>query len=258
MKWIDENFKTKISKTCWLKLVDAWVESHAANKMTWQQISEKALDDGSRKRMSLEFVRGHNTYAGKWFGSDQTWLDLYFSHEYLYLLLFDYFQISRHTYQPIGFYERGNTIVDVGGSIFSAYGLLKYGTKNVLITNFDDSPQNQFTNFIADKLNLNVRSIQNNNVPENSTMVCSEYFEHFKSVDAELDRLLKFSPSKIYVRNSFCFPAYGHYIPIEIGGNSYTDFRRAQRAFDTVMTDRGFKLTKITRFFGKTEKYDRC
>jgi len=231
--WIDPNFNVKIPRQIWLKEINNWVSKNSKECIT------------------------NKCAATKWFKSSQTWTDLYFSNEYLYILFSDYFLASRHTYGPVGVNEKGHTIVDVGGSIFGAYNLLKYGVRGVLITNFDNSPQMKFTSHIAKKYKLKIKVIPNNKILNNSIMLCSEYFEHFKNVDKEIGRLLKFKPKRIWVKNSFCVNAFGHYRPIEIGGHKYTDYKLANKAFQKLLISKGYKLTKVPRWFGGLEKYTR-
>lgn len=258
-KWIDSNFNIRISKKIWLNLINNWMAKYNKKGILNNEIAKKIWGTNcSFKKMDLNTVKKlKNTYAGKWFNSNQNWVELYFKNEYLYVLYFDYFSTSRHTYPVVGVYEKGNIVVDVGGSIFGAYNLLKYGAKKVLITNYDNSFQNKFNNFIIKKFKLNIKIILNNKIPHNSILLCSEYFEHFKNVDIELNRLLQFKPKRIYVKNSFCFPAYGHYIPIKIKKIEYYDSKSAQKIFQNLLISRGYNLTKIDRFFGKIERYDK-
>jgi len=249
--WIDPNFNVKITKQDWLKEIEKWTNIKIQKNKIWD-------NNGKIKKAKLFEVKKYpNTYVGHWFNSNQMWTDLYYLPEYLYLLWSDFYSASRRTYPYIGVYEKGNTVVDIGGSIFGAYMLLKYGAKKVLVTNFDNSSQTNFVKFIAKKFNLPIEVISHNRIPKNSILVCSEYFEHFKDVDKEIKRILKFKPKRIYVKNTFFYPAYGHYIPIKIGGHKYKDYKLANKAFQKLLISKGYKLTKVPRWFGGLEKYTR-
>lgn len=249
--WIVKNFQPKITKQGWLKEIEQWTNIQMQKNKIWD-------DNGKIKKAKLSEVKKYpNTYVGKWFNSNQTWTDLYYLPEYLYLLWSDFYSASRRTYPYVGVYEKGNTVVDVGGSIFGAYTLLKYGAKKVLVTNFDNSPQINFVKFIAKKFNLPIKVISHNKIPKKSILVCSEYFEHFKDVDKEIKRILKFKPERMYIKNTFCYPAYGHYIPIKINGKKIDNLRLANKNFKELLTSQGFSFTSMHRFLGTIEKYER-
>lgn len=214
--------KIRMSIKQWIELIDNFIYSKGKRPISWDTVLIKEHSSGATFFNTIEDTKPYpNTYAGKWFKSKQTWLDFYNSYDYIYSLLFGQRIVSHfcYTYTYIDIAKRYGTkfpIVDVGGAAFTAFQLIQLGAPKVYVENFDNSPQSLFTTYMAEQLSLPIEVIKHNEFPKKSIMICSEYLEHFKNVDEEVDRLVEGKPKAIYERSAFGTPAYGHYIPITI------------------------------------------
>lgn len=189
-----------------------------------------------------------DSYPGRWFLSGQTDLSIYNEPQYLYSLLFGMTVVSGAVMSTIGKREVGNRVVDVGGSIFTAYKLLQRGVDYVDITNFDGY-QLDFAVYASSLFHLNVVARHPTSIfPPDSVFVVSEYLEHFRDVDAELERLVEYRPIRIYESSSFCMPAYGHYIPIKIDGVDHTNPHSARKALYRKMLALGYEKERVPCF----------
>lgn len=212
---------------------------------TWDQVVSSEGGCGKQFFNKIEDTYETRTYARKWFASGQAWYEFYSLPEYVYSLLFGWHVVSKGTYRGIGKQLVDEKVIDVGGSIFTAYELASVGVSRIYLTNFEDSPQLDFARYMIEKEEPPIEIVPNDSVPKETTMICSEYLEHFRYVDAELDRLMEFRPPAIYDRSSFCMVAYGHFIPINVGGVDHTDSRMAKRALVKEMDLRGYTRFKV-------------
>ena len=236
---------TRIGKKFWMKEVDEWMFEKGQPTMNWFEIVR--AEGGYGKDFSEDKELDLFTHPGRWFGSGQTDFDLYSEYGYVYSLLFGALQISGQVYRDFAQRSLGKAINDVGGSIFTAAILLKYGIEAVNISNVSDSPQLEFAQHIIKKFDLPV-SVGSER--PDAGCILSEYLEHFYEPTVELERVLDAVKPKsaVALSSSFCMPAYGHFIPIFINGAEHATPRAANKAFINYIEAKGWPLARIGLF----------
>lgn len=233
-----------ITRKQWMEAIAQWLAARGTPDLIindWDEVV--ALEGGSGKTFFNHVSEAEtkpNSYPGRWFLSGQTDFSVYNEPRYLYSLLFGMLVVSGSVMSTIGKREAGNRIIDVGGSVFTAYRLLQRGVTAVDITNFE-GPQTEFATFASTKFKLSVNvHWATPSLGFGDVFVLSEYLEHFRDVDTELERLVTFRPTRIYESSSFCMPAYGHFIPIKINGVDHTSSRTARKALHQKMASLGY------------------
>lgn len=246
-----KNIRTKE----WVALIDEWMKVSKKKPMNWERLLELEYSRGDTFFNSIAEAKAHpETYAGKWFKSGQKWFDLYNKHEYVYSLLFGQRVVSTFAYRAI--FEDlkrrkwlKRNIIDVGGSMFTAFQLVQLGVPSVTVENFDDSPQVDFIVWASHKLGLPISTAERGYLAPNSILICSEYLEHFKDVDEEVARLVDMEPFAIYERSAFCTPAYGHFSPIKINDRWLDeDTRNGRRLLVKEFAKHGYSREYVVAF----------
>jgi hypothetical protein len=206
------------------------------------------------------------TWPGIWFQSNQKNLSVYRRYDYLYSLLFGRQMISggtvahmtRHLDTRWHEKEYHGLVVDWGGSVFTAQDILdmSYTVGSVYVVNFE-GPQLEFTEWYFSHYDPNIypfdeekdlehlgRMIKKHKGPV--TWLFSEVLEHEpRPIQYFANLASEFHFDEAYIASSFCTPAYGHYIPIIIGGQEYRTTRTANKAWRNAMGAIGYKLEKI-------------
>lgn len=243
-----------------MPIIDKWMNEHEYGIKTWPTLVE--LEGGSgrnRIRTIKEAKAKPTTFPGRWFNSRQRDMSFYSAPHYVYSLYWAATRTSGGAYKAIGRLCEGKPVADVGGSIFTALVLLRMGVKNVELYNFEDSPQTQFAQYIIDKYSLPITLEYDPDsiLSRNRIGIMKAYLEHFKNVDEEIDRwcapLSGFD--ELYISNSFCEIAYGHYIPITVNGKVCKTKKIANNEFIKLMEKRGYSREKVKYFNSKTSKY---
>jgi hypothetical protein len=76
-------------------------------------------------------------------------------------------------------------------------------------------------------------------------VVMSELLEHIQEPDILVLALKNAGVRHFYFASSFCTPAYGHHIPITIGGEACYTPKQANKAFRRIMEQSEIELTKL-------------
>lgn len=236
-----------VTREDWMDAINDWFRViEQPDGWTWEMVEKTEGDD--HRRTVNQVLRMPDTTHYRWFASGQMWTQFYDTPEYLFSLLYCFDRISRPVYQAIAQCERGGEVVDVGGSIMSAFEMLDRGVKRVYMTNFDDSPQVEFARYFIANAGIRddeITIVPHNDFPRGLPIITCEYLEHFPIVDIEVDRLLTWSPPRWYDKNAFCMAAYGHYIPITIDGTRHSVTSGARDAFVRYMRTHDYHPRRI-------------
>jgi hypothetical protein len=268
----------KITKRQWLKLIEQFMQENKRVALDWPTVLDLEGGYGQDKIKSVEEAlepsKSH-TWPGIWFQSGQKDYSVYNRYDYIYSLLFGR-QISGGSiklvcndimareeiwgdpYYPL--------IIDWGGSIYTSLDILHYlgGEASMAIVNYE-GPQLEFARWALQEQPIDIRTSFQTIVDEKTIMeepyfwtwvqewggpviwLFSEVLEHLNNPSVYW-RQIEENFGKIddaYVASSFCTPAYGHHIPIYIGGKPYSTPRTANKAWREREADRGYELRKV-------------
>lgn len=249
-----------INKNGMLRYVDKWMIDHGYPTMMWHQIEEAEGGHGSNRLRSIaDAVKKGGSHPGRWFLSGQTDLSFYNEPAYVYSLLWATYRTSGSSYHHAAAEVKGKAIADIGGSIFTAHLLLKGGVEHVTIYNFEDSPQVQFGQWLVKERGWPVDFCFDKEEIKRRYRVgmMKAYLEHFRNVDDEINSWCTGENAlhQVYVSNSFCEIAYGHYIPLQVNGADYMEKRAANKAFTNLMADLGYTKERIVFFNSRLSRY---
>lgn len=256
--------RPRISKREWLRLIDRYMgECHRAS-LDWNTVMELEGGYGQHKIKSVAEAmepKNSGTWPGIWFQSKQTDYTVYRRFDYIYSLLFGR-QISGGTIKMVieELKDRKDyVLVDWGGTVFTAedlLGALPYITRLYTI-NFQ-GPQMYFALWFYNEIQLDPRwhwGYEDDMKPhvhnyisdlDKGVWLFSETLEHIEKPLEYWDLLdTSYGIEEAYVANSFCTPAYGHHIPINMDGRECVTVRTANKAWRQGMEKRGYTLRKV-------------
>ncbi len=260
-----------------MKLIDQWMGEEHHSTIPWKDVLRLEGGYGSDKISSVaDAMKPENegTWPGIWFRSHQTDFSVYNRHDYVYSLLFGR-MISKGTISVVGKYLAARTsepvqLNDWGGTIFTAIDMLELlpvGSRINMI-NFR-SPQMAFAEWVIEtfKLEESIKLLDENwpylggNPYDliSGPVLLSETLEHCeKPFDYIGDHILTVMHGvELFTANSFCTPAYGHFIPVIINGKMYHTTRTANKAFREEMEKIGFVGAKLPGWNSRAWKWTR-
>jgi hypothetical protein len=255
--------RPRLKKKEWLKLIDQYMGEVRRPALEWRTVMQLEGGYGQDKIKSVaEALEPKNagTWPGMWFQSKQADYSVYKRYDYIYSLLFGR-QISAGTIKMVieELKDRESYhLIDWGGSVFTADDLLR-ALRNIVrlwTINFS-GPQMYFALWYFNEQHLDHRwhwAYEDDFDPLKQVLIVdakkiwlfSETLEHIKAPLEYWDNLDDaFGIDEAYVANSFCTPAYGHHIPINMDGRQCATVRTANKAWRLGMESRGYKLRKV-------------
>jgi hypothetical protein len=238
--------------------IDEWMYLIGAKILSTQEVVGLMGGMGDDRCKTIEdCLSKPNSNPGKWFSSNQTDTSFYTHPHYVYDNWFVSHVVSRQTYGRAGCSSYGDTVLDLGGTIFSGIQMLSLGTSRVIATNIP-SYATDFMLWYQNKLGIPDTEFEvyyydyAGNKNSIDWIVASEYFEHFSDVDAEFAKHVHCS--NMIVSNAFCVAAHGHYNPITINDQAFlsnngpVDSIRsaADQAFEELASSFGYKVENIS------------
>lgn len=273
----EERMKTTWTTRRWMKLIDEWMgEQHHAT-MPWKDVLRMEGGYGGTKIKSVaDAMKPENegTWPNIWFRSHQTDFSVYRRHDYVYSLLFGR-MISKGTISVVGQYlanraDKPVRLNDWGGTIFTAIDMLELLPVGSRINMVNlRSPQMDFAAWIIEKFALSesIHLLAEDHPYSDGyhydliagPVLLSETLEHCLEPFGYLLNpvLIMMYGLEIFTANSFCTPAYGHFIPVIIDGKSYATTRTANKAFREKMEGIGFVGTKLPGWNSRAWKWTR-
>lgn len=277
-----------IGRMKWMGLIAEFMKTKGFDIWDWDMVLKHEGGYGESKIKTLdEALKYPNTFAmpARWFQSDQKDLGCYSEPGYVYSALFGK-EISQYTFSAMKFHfpmqvvtraaeefidrkpQKKIQFIDWGGTIFTSYSILKMYDNleqlaGVHLVNVK-SPQTDFAAFAREKIGVDEGTLVKNISIHFETedfawlrqmtseyrvfVVLSEILEHMNHPEKLVKDLMDAGVTDFYIANSFCTIAYGHYIPITIGGKEYSTTRHANKAFKEEMTKLGLEYSKVEGF----------
>lgn len=255
----------RVTNKQWIKLIDEWMVENSKPIHTWAEVLVREGGYGANKIGSVEDAmkpENKKTWPGMWFQSDQKDFSIYERYDYVYSLLFGR-TISAGTFAIIAKdlaekHQRAISVVDWGGTAFTAVGLLDKlpeGSR-VEIVNLP-SPQVEFARWAREKLKISSEQLavvteggmlESDESLHEGPIILSETLEH---IQEPIDYIMKKIGgvawlNDLYTASSFCTPAYGHPIPININEIACHTPRQANKQFRYSMELLGFSGKRLT------------
>lgn len=266
----------RVTNKQWIKLIGGWMGENGRATLAWKDVLGLEGGYGADKIKSVEDAKkpeNEGTWPGIWFQSDQKDFSVYKRYDYVYSLLFGR-TISAGSFAIVAKdlaekHQRAISVVDWGGTIFTAVELLDKLPKGsrVEIVNLP-SPQVEFAKWARDKLEIDSELLvvategeilEPDESLHEGPIVLSETLEHIQEPVAYIvDTIGRVAwLNDIYTASSFCTPAYGHPIPININGVACHTPRQANKQFKHSMELLGFSGTRLPGWNSRVWRWTR-
>lgn len=246
----------------WMKLINQWrEEEYSLSPMSWQDVLVLEAEDGeSKRRYTVEkALKYKGSWAERWFASGQTDYSPYSEIDYVFSTMFCHFHITRRNVRmaidDIVKSDVGSELLisDYGGTIFTAMETA-YLLPDSIVSMFNyPGPQIDFAKWVLkmdrfDGVNIETRDADMK-VPQSDVVFAFETFEHIQSPEKTFEDIVRSAnPKLFYFANLFCYPAYGHHIPITINGANHTNRVSANKAWRKALSAMGKPPRKIKGF----------